>query len=325
MDPGILTDTELSLLLKRARSGASSGHSPASLDQVVPYDFQSAGQLAAAQLAKLSEVHVHLPAQLTRSLSNLLGSECTATLMGVEQIGYGELAKRMQQGALFGTVRVQSPETEVFLHAELATVFPMIDLMLGGAGNAAEAARPLTDIEQEIFKPVVDLLAAELQTIWAPLVKSSPRFAYHGAAEDVIPAGKQVLAVNIEIHFGEFHGVWNLILSLLLSSALIRTTQRQAGAAENDKAEGTERRLRERLLDSQVRLELALPPTTVSVRMLARLKEGQVVVLKQRASDPIQASVEGVHLFQASPVGCGDRRGAQIKKTFPLPKNEEKR
>jgi flagellar motor switch protein FliM len=60
------------------------------------------------------------------------------------------------------------------------------------------------------------------------------------------------------------------------------------------------------------------------VRSLARLKEGQVVVLKQRASDPIDVSVEGIHLFQAAAVSCGEYRGAQIKQVLSAAKLVEK-
>jgi flagellar motor switch protein FliM len=324
MTKDLLTETELSLLLQRARSGAPAGRSSASPLKVEPFDFQSAGQLAAAQLAKLSDVHANLSAPLGKSLSVLLGAECKVTRMGAEQMPYGDLTKQVSEGVVFGTLEVQSPETTAYLHAELATILPMIDLMLGGAGSASEAARPLTEVEQEIFKPVIDLFAAELQAVWAPLVKAGARYTYHGTAEGAIPPGNKILAVKFEIQFGEFHGVWDLILPPLLGSALIRKIEQQTAAAGSDSGAGTERRLRERLLDSRVRIELSLPPTTVSVRALARLKEGQVVVLKQRAGDPIEARVEGVHLFQAMPVSCGEHRGAQIQQIFPAAQNGER-
>jgi len=324
MNQSLLTDTELSLLLKRARSGAPAGRASTSPQKVEPFDFQSAGQLGASQLAKLSDVHANLSVPLGKSLSGLLGAECTVTRMGAEQMAYGDLVEQVSEGVVFGTLEVQSPETTAYLHAELATILPMIDLMLGGAGNASEAPRPLTEVEQEIFKPAIDLFATELQAVWAPLVKSGPRYAYHGAADGAIPPGNKILALKFEIQCGEFHGVWNSILSPLLASALIRRIEQQTAVAGNDSGAGTERRLRERLLDSRVRLELSLPPTTVSVRALARLKEGQVVVLKQRAGDPIEARVEGVHLFQAMPVSCGELRGAQIQQIFPVAKSSEK-
>jgi flagellar motor switch protein FliM len=257
-------------------------------------------------------------------LSTLLGAECGVTAAAVQQSACGELLKQTPEGALFAALAVPSLDTAIYLHAELATVLPMIDLLLGGAGAASSALRPLTDIEQEIFKPIVDLFAAELKTAWTPLVETSPRYAYHGMAEEVFPSAQRVLGLKFEIRVAEWQGTWNLILPSLLSTALIRKMEQQTGVAESEKSDASERRLRERLLDSRFRLELFLPPTTVSVRSLAHLKVGQVVVLKQPSSDPIDVNIDGVNLFQALPVSCGTRRGAQIKKIFPVAAGVEK-
>jgi len=317
MDQGFFTNSELSGILESARTGRT-GAGAAASSKPEPFQFQSAGQLSPAQVTKLSEAHANFSTQLARSLSTLLGSECKVTAAGAEQIGYGDLAGQLPAGAMFGTLHVAFPETSVFLHADMATVLPMIDLMLGGAGAAASAARPLTEIEQEVFKPVVDLLTAELKAAWAPLVESSPRYEYRGAAEDIFPAAQRVLALKFEIAAGEWSGTWNLILPALLSNALVRKLELHTAPAESAKSGGNEGRLRERLLEGSFRVELFLPPTPVSVRMLAHLKAGQVVVFKRRSSDPIDVNLEGVHLFLASPVSCGARRGAQIKKVFPM-------
>jgi flagellar motor switch protein FliM len=324
MNKSLFTDSELSLLLQRARSGARAGRVSASPKRVELYDFQSAGRLSAVQLAKLSEAHAPLSDALGKSLSRLLGFECKVTCKSAEQMEYGDFVKIAPEAVVFGMLRAQSPEAESFLYAELPAILPTIDLMLGGAGDASEAPRPLTDVEEEIFKPVVELFSAELQAAWAPHVKSCPRYACYGEALGAVPSEKNIMALPFEIQFGEFRGEWNLILPPQLASALIRKSEQQATAPEIAAGEGTDRRLRERLLESRFRLELSLPPTAVSVRSLARLKEGQVVLLKQRANEPIDVSVEGIHLFQAAAVSCGEYRGAQIKQALPAPKIVEK-
>ena len=174
MNKNLFTDSELSLLLQRARSGAPAGRAPASLQKIEPYDFQSCGRLSAGQLAKLSEAHANLSGAFAKSLSRLLGVECKVTRAGAEQAEYlADFVKLapLQEGVLVrnaGNIAISERGT-AFLYAELATILPMIDLMLAAsAGNASEAPRPLTDVEEEIFKPVVELLAAELQAVWAP-------------------------------------------------------------------------------------------------------------------------------------------------------------
>jgi len=324
MDRATLTKAEMDLLLQRARSGQPGAGASVPPPKVEPFDFQGIGHLSSGQIETLLRLHADFADRVGGALSALLGSECKAAPVSVEQMAYSDLVKLLPEGALFETLHIQSPEGSVFLQADLATVLPMIDLMLGGDGTAVETARSLTEIEQEIFKPVVDLFGAELQTVWAPLLETSLRFEYHGAAANVLPATEKALFVKLEIQVGELRGTWTLILPLLVSTALTRKVEQQLSRSEDDRSEQNQLRLRERMLDSRFRLELFLPPSTVSVRKLAHLKAGQVVVLKPRSTDPIHFNIAGINLFQASPVSCGIRRGAQIKRTLSIVKNGEK-
>jgi flagellar motor switch protein FliM len=329
MDHGIFTNTEITRILERARSGQNGAGAAASPAKAEPYKFQGATQLSEEQLTKLLDAHVSFSSKLARSLSSQLGAECTVTAAGAVQAEFSVLLEQLQPGAMFGTLQVRNPEATAFLHADLVSVLPMIDLILGGGGVGMPApeVRPLTEIEQDVFKSVVDLFAAELQTVWAPLVETSIRYAYDAAADAIFPASQRVLAFRFGIQVGDCQGTWSLILPSTVSNILVRNLEQKTSVAGSAKSDGTGRRLRERLLESQFRLELCLPPTTVSVRMLAHLKVGQVVVLKQPSGDPIDVNIEGINLFQALPVACGTRRGAQIQKVFPTATNaeEEKR
>src|ERR1700733_8961282 len=146
MNKSLFTDSELGLLLQRARSGGPTARTSTPMQKIEPYDFQGGSRLSAGQLANLSEAHAGFSSTLGKSLSSLLGAECKVMCMGAEQMEYGEFVKLAPEGVLFGTLKVQSPEADAFLHAELATILPMVDLMLGGAGNASETPRPMTDV-----------------------------------------------------------------------------------------------------------------------------------------------------------------------------------
>jgi flagellar motor switch protein FliM len=289
-----------------------------------PFDFQGANRLSPNQITKLLELHAEFAKRLGRSLSTLLGPECKTNPMSVELMTYGDLFKEPSEGALFETLRIQSPEGTVVLQADLASVLPMIDLLLGGAGTAAETIRPLTEIEREIFKPIIAMVAGELQAAWAPFLETSLRYEHCGAAANLLPANESVSSVKFEIQIGELRGTWILILPMMVSNALTRKLEQEASRADPDRSEQNQRRLKERLLDSRFLMELFLPPSGLSVRKLAHLKTGQVLVLKTRSTDPIQFQIAGIHLFQAVPVSCGARRGAQIKRTLSMVKSQEK-
>jgi flagellar motor switch protein FliM len=323
MDQSLFTKKEIDLLLQRAQAGLPEVQASESAPKVEPFDFQAAGQLSSGQVERFLDLHGEFATRFAVSLSDLLGVECTAAPVGAEQAPYGEVAKEIADGVCFGILGGQSPEGRVLVHADLAVVLPMIDLMLGGAGVAPEIPRPLTEIEREIFNPVVSLFGTELKTVWAPLLETKFHVEHFGAATNVLPANEKVLLVKFEIKIGEMNAIWTLILPAMISNALTRHVERQSSRAADDRSEQNQRILRERLLNSRFKVELFLPPSTISMRKLANLKAGQVIVLKPRSIDPIHLNIAGIKLFQASPVSCGARRGAQIKRALSIVQKQE--
>jgi flagellar motor switch protein FliM len=320
----MFTKSEIDALLARARSGHAPFESPAAGPTVEPFDFLAVGQLSPDQVSKLLELHAGFAPQLARSLSHLLGSECTVNAASVDQMAYGDLVKQFAEGISFSILETESPEGRIVLLSDLTSVLPIIDLLLGGTGAVTEAARPLTEIEQQIFEPVLGLVGSELQKLWAPLLRSQIRLEHHGPAASLIAPNEKVLFLQFEIQMGEQTATWALILPAMVSSALTRKVELEIARSGNGKSQENERRMRERLMNSRFRLELSLPPSTVSVGKLANLKVGQVVVLKQRASDPLHFNLAEIKLFQASAVSCGARRGAQIRKTLLNGKSDTK-
>jgi flagellar motor switch protein FliM len=83
-------------------------------------------------------------------------------------------------------------------------------------------------------------------------------------------------------------------------------------------------RLRERLLDSKLTLELALPHLQLSIRDIVDLKPGNVLPLRHSVHDTMSVSVNGRPIFTGIPVGCGTRRGGLIQEKLTLSNSEEK-
>ena len=324
MNHSPFTKSELDLLLKSARSRRPAAEASSPAPNPEPFDFRGLNRLSPNHIAKLLELHTDFAKRLGQAMSNLLGAECKTTPKSVELMTYGALGEQSPEGALFETLRIRAPEGNVVLQADLATVLPMIDLMIGGTGAAAETIRPLTEIEREIFKPVIGLVAAELQASWAPFLETSLRYEHCGASANLLPANERVSSVKFEIQVGELSGTWTLVLPMLVSNALTRKLEQQESRAESEGSDQNKQRLKERLLESNFLVELFLPPSGLSVRKLAHLKVGQVLLLKTRSTEPIQLNIAGMNLFQAAPVSCGPSRGAQIKKTLSMVKTREK-
>lgn len=320
----MFTKTQIDLLLRSARSRQPDAEASEPSQQAEPFDFRVPRHLSSGQIEKLLGLHADFVNRLGRSLTALTGSECKAVPLSVEQMAYSDFIGQFPEAALYQVLRIEESEGKVFIQVDLPTVLALIDLTLGGDGKAVETSRPLTAVEQEIFEPILEMVGAELRTVWAPFMDTRVRAEQCGTAAKLLPVAEESLFIKFEMQVGELHGTWTLIVPLLVSNALTQKVEEELSEAISDQSEQNRRRLKERLLDSRFALELFLPPSAVSVRKLTHLKPGQVIVLKPRSGDPIQVKIAGVNLFQASPVSCGTHRGAQIRRALSVVGSEDK-
>jgi flagellar motor switch protein FliM len=72
---------------------------------------------------------------------------------------------------------------------------------------------------------------------------------------------------------------------------------------------------------------LSLPPSLVSVRELATLEPGSLLVLPKRALDPVHLNIAGKAMFLSYAVRQGRQRGARIERRLSLaaPQGKENR
>ena len=95
------------------------------------------------------------------------------------------------------------------LQFPLPITFAAVDRLLGGTGDAASPKRPLTEIEQNLMRSVVDRALRELEYAYETLVRVeaeivqqefNPQFAQIAAPSDM------VLVVSFEMRIGEKRG-----------------------------------------------------------------------------------------------------------------------
>src|SRR5262249_4908168 len=98
----------------------------------------------------------------------------------------------------------------------------------------------------------------------------------------------------------------------LIANALLHKFSLQGSSIKRTPSRDMRRRIRERLLESSFRAQLDLPPSTLSVGEILGIAEDEVLVLPNRANDPVQLKIAGVPLFAAYPVRQGPQKGARV-------------
>ncbi len=259
-------------------------------------DFRRPSKFNKDQLRTLEMLHDTFSRLGATYLSGALRSVADISVLGAEQVTYGEFISSLPVPALTGILELQPLGTAAILAFDLPLVFTMIDRLLGGPGQGAIRLRELTDIELSLSRSLIERLLAELSTSWSELVgvdfslrqtEMNPQFAQIAA-----PTELSVL-LSFQIRVGEATGVMTLCLpwrsietvapSLTASSYL--SGQRAGGADTVGLGEG--------LLDVEIELRAEVGAVDLTIDEVLSLRPGDIV----RLGVPVD---EGVTLYAGS-------------------------
>ena len=160
-------------------------------------------------MGRLRALHEGLARGFGTALSALLRTPVEATLSSVEPFTYGQFAYNIECPACFFVLKAESLDDQAMLDIEPSLLHPMIDRLLGGAGDDGSPERPLTEIEWCLATRIVRLFLQECHAAWSGVVdlslevfetESNPRLLR------ALPADEPVILVAFRLAMGELRG-----------------------------------------------------------------------------------------------------------------------
>jgi flagellar motor switch protein FliM len=301
-----------------ARGRTSAVRTAGQAAAAVPFDPRSAGQPSGAQMQGLDTLRQACALALSETLGALLRGAVDAQPAAVEQVPAGEFLEPLPAACLAPWGRALG--ATALLQLDGALLWALLDRVLGGSGPEAPEDRPLTEIEQEIFEPVLGRLGQTLRESWRPAValeSCGARPLGPGEASALLAPGDPLLLLTFALRLGETAGRLRLAFPSAVAGALLRQfAPREAPPAPS--AQRASGRLRERLFEARFQVELRLPRSSVSIGQLCSLRPGDVLPLEVPCDAPLPVHVEGHPMFLAAPVRCGNHRGAQVRQVLSI-------
>jgi len=295
--------------------------------KITTYDLSAARQLDVQQVSTLTTLHESLARRLGNSLGAYLRVGFEMNLVSVEQLTYREFFGRIPEVTYFASLHILPIDARAAFQTDLSLVFPIVDVVLGGSGGDPIEPRDLTEIEEQIFETVVGLIARDLQITWAPVLQLDIQFEQrqqHTQVQSLMLPMEKILTMSFEIRLSEARGTVNMAFPAVVANALLRKLSNQWTTSGRLPSRELRRQIRDRLLKSKFGADLSLPPSLVTVRELIALEPGGLLVVAQRAQNPVHLNVAGKPMFQAYPVRQARQRGARIEQRLSLSGPEEK-
>lgn len=277
-------------------------------------NFRYAGRLSNENARTLSALHEKFALNVTTALELYLGATLRLKLVSLEQMAIVDYVAGMDSNNYVLPCTLNVMESNLLMEMDIALVFPIIDLLLGGAGTASEEARELTEIDEEIMQSVAGLIVKQVERAWQTLNLSlTPgRCIKPAMIQQVFQMDEKLVLLMFEMTVGETSGRFNIVLPTSFVGFLLRHLK----AAQSKKLSSLRilrsPSLRERILDCDFVVAADITQMRVLVKDLIDLTPGMILKMKAPVKSPGRLTVENVEIFEALPVRNGARKAAQL-------------
>ncbi len=296
--------------------------------QVMLYDFKRPNRVSKEQLRAIKGIHDKMARNLSSQISTVMRSIIEIQLQSVDQMTYGEFLMSLPSPTSFNIFSLKPLEGSGVLEVNPSIAFPMIDRILGGAGDPYDIERELTDIESNILDTILRLVMQKLKDAWSSIIEFYPTITSKESSPNVVQIVAQneiVIMVVLELTIGETSGMINIAYPVIfLESILSKLANKDIMIGEANSKKSRNAELRELVKRADIQLEAILGHAKITLRELLNLEKGDVLQLMTPASDKAMIVADDKEIFEAKMGVHRHRKTVQVTAVVQNDKDEIK-
>lgn len=281
-----------------------------------PYDFRRQSTLSREHVRTMQIVQETFARGFSTMLASQLRSVTHVSITSIEQHSYDEYVRDLPNPTLLTLLSLSPLSGAAILQLPLAVAFCAVELMMGGSGHVVQPARPLTELELQLVRGIIEQALPELRYAFEPVVvtdpkvvsqESNPQYAQIAAPTDM------VIVVSYEVRIDTIVGVATLCIpfsSLQPHLDALSASSLFGGQSMVNLAESRER-LKDHLDETPVTVSAQFRPVGMTARDIVRLEIGDVVLLSHPLDEPLTLLVGETPTFHAR-IGRRNRRLAVL-------------
>jgi flagellar motor switch protein FliM len=196
----------------------------------------------------------------------------------------------------------------------------VVERLLGGTAEAQVKPRSITPIEQAVMRSVVEHALSDLRNSWrsiADLRFSFQRLEMEADFVQVAPSSEIVVVISFDVNVGVHNYLMNLCFpTFALEEVLAKLNRQQVSSTLTSQSS---QRIRENMQVMKQQMSTTYLPifaelgkTSLTVKELLELKEGDVIKLKKRINDEIDIYIGDRRKLAARPGSVEGKKAARV-------------
>lgn len=280
--------------------------------EIRPYDFKRPERVSKDQMMALETLHEAFARNFGASLSGFMRTIVEVRVATCEQMTYGEFISALPNPTSFNLIQSDGLEGQMCLEISPLIIYPIIDRLLGGTNqDLFIPQRPMTPIELRLISNVISRGLSALGEAWDSVRKmkfsvvaqeSNPQLV------QIVPPNEVVMVIGLELRMGSRAGTMNLCIPYNVIEPVMDELSSQSWFAvnRNDASKAVAARIARNLDQATLGLSAILAETTITLRDLAEMQVGDLIVTTQGSGAPATLLIEGEAKYQAL---VGQHRG----------------
>lgn len=319
----ILSQSEIDALLSALSTGemtADEMKSEQEAKKIRTYDFKRALRFSKDQIRSLTRIHENFARLLTTFFSAQLRSYVQISVVSVDQIPFEEFIRSVPHMTLINVFEVPPLEGNILMEINPNIAYSMLDLMMGGKGQAHTKVDNLTEIETKIMTNLFERSFDNLREAWINIADIDPiltELEVNPQFLQMISPNETVVVISFNTIIGETSGMINICIPHVVLEPIVPNLSVRYWMQTNKKEVSPEQLavLQKRVKAAEIPIVAEIGTTDISIEDLLYLQLGDVIQLNTKIDDPLTVKVGGMPKFIGQPGKLKKRMAVQVIET----------
>ena len=277
-----------------------------SIIDCVSYDFTKPHSLSRSFTNNLSTISDGFSKAASMTLSTYLRASVTVIPLEPRHIHFQEFVTSAGNPSCLGIINLDPLKGQSVLEIEASIIFSLVDKLMGGSGETLDNQREFTEIEIKVAPRVMEKLLADFAMGSKRFVEMKPtvsRIEHNPEYGNICSGSERVVALDYEINMGQFTGMIHFgipVSSFESVIDLLDPVDEQPERSPEERRQDIET-LKNTLRRVSLEVRVDIGETRIPISKVRNLREGDVVVLDNRVTAPVDIIVEGKRKFKGIP------------------------
>lgn len=319
MTSGRVDVDEVSSSSSEGHTTSKSGKKLKSSD-IVSYDFRRPNRISKNQVRTFQTVHENFAEVFGYYLVSKLQTPVSISVTSVDQLFYSEFILSVSNPSCLYVFDIGGTDGNGIMEISPQFALTIVETLLGGAAETTPKSRSITAIEQAVIRGIIEHAFADLKGAWRAISEIDFKFTRLETEADFVqiaPSSEIVIVVSFDVNLGTHQFLMNLCFpTFALEEVLAQLNRQQVTSSllniSKKKQQQNMENIKKRIQNSYMDIVAKLGDTTLSVKELMEIEEGDVIKLHKRINEEIEILVAGSRKLAGRPGSIEGRKAVRV-------------